>query len=157
MMNLSSFADQYGEHVCFVTADQHVHQLYYNGASRFDGVSWADQDLTAMANGSAAVGSALSSFADQYGEHVCFVTADQHVHQLYYNGANWADQDLTAIAIREYIDLPLAGRGTGLSSFADRHGEHVCFLKSIEGGIHQLLFDGANWADWDLTYASEHG
>ena len=35
-----------------------------------------------------------------YGQHVCFLAGDQHVHQLYYDNARWHDQDLTGGASR---------------------------------------------------------
>jgi hypothetical protein len=37
------------------------------------------------------------SFADGAGEHVIYMGADQHVHQLYFSGT-WVDQDLTALS-----------------------------------------------------------
>jgi hypothetical protein len=86
---MSSFADDAGEHLFYVGADNHVHQLYF-------GSSWTDQDLTAYSNGPQAMsGSAMSSFPDDAGEHVFYTGEDQHVHQLYYS-AEWTDQDLTA-------------------------------------------------------------
>jgi cell division protein YceG involved in septum cleavage len=67
---LSSFAMANGtEHVYFVADNQHVHQLYYNNTK------WHDEDLTGFTNGgSAAAGSALSSFAMANGtQHVFYL------------------------------------------------------------------------------------
>jgi len=58
-----------------------VRELYYSDA----GGGWADADLTAAASGPAAVsGSALTSWADPGYQHVIFISADQHVHELFY-------------------------------------------------------------------------
>jgi hypothetical protein len=154
---LSSFADQTGEHVCYLGADQHVHQLYYPGGT------WQDQDLTLEADGPLAAGNAISGFADfeisgltpAAGEHVCYLTSDQHVHQLYYdfnNSQGWIDQDLTKIAIHdppETAAVPLAAAGSALSGFEDAV-DHICYL-GADQHVHQIFNPGGTWHDQDLT------
>jgi len=122
---LSSFAMANGtQHVYFVADNQHVHQLYYNNAK------WHDEDLTGFTNGgSAAAGSALSSFAMANGtQHVYFVASNQHLHQLYYDNAKanakWHDEDLTG-----FTNGGSAAAGSALSSFAMANGtQHVFYL-----------------------------
>ena len=112
---LSAFADSYGEHVCYiVAAGQHIHQLYFNGKT------WTDQDLTAAGNGPAGGAGAwgIAGFADSHGEHVCYLTLDGHIHQLYFNGRSWTDQDLTAA-----VHGPAAVGSSEVSGFADSYGE----------------------------------
>ena len=83
---LSSFGDGYGEHVVYIGADQHVHQLYTGNANQ----RGVDQDLTGKEAKPveeskvppAAVGSALSSLTNNLGELIFYISADQHVHLL---------------------------------------------------------------------------
>jgi hypothetical protein len=151
---ITSFADAAGEHIGYLTPDQHVHQLYYPPG----GAKWIDQDLTGGAIHDlpetaalplAAAGSALSSFTDAAGEHVCYLGADRHVHQLFFDHTNWHDQDLTAA-----IGGPLAAAGSGITSFADATGEHIGYL-TPDRHVHQLYYPGgANWIDQDLIGAT---
>jgi len=113
-----------------------------------------DQDLTGGAihdppEGAAlplaAAGSALSSFTDAAGEHICYLDPNRHVHQLYYDHQNWHDQDLTAA-----IGGPLAAAGSAITSFADASGEHIGYL-TPDQHVHQLYYDHQNWMDQDLT------
>jgi len=74
---LTSWADPEYQHVIFVSADQHVHELFYPLA----GGAWVVYDLTAVAGSPATVGgSALTGWADP----VVFLSPDQHVHELHY-------------------------------------------------------------------------
>ena len=131
---LSGFVDSYGEHVFYVSTDQHVHHLNSTG-------TWADTDLTANYSGpQAAFATALSSFGDGYGDHVIYISADQHVHQLYYDNANWVDQDLTGTAKPvEESQVPLAAVGTALSSLSNSLGELIFYI-SADQHVHLLVF-----------------
>ncbi len=80
---LSSFGDGYGIHAAYIGADQHVHQMYY------DNSEWGDQDLSGTATlveqaqiPLAATGSAIASLANNVGELIFYISADQHVHLL---------------------------------------------------------------------------
>jgi FAD/FMN-containing dehydrogenase len=56
-----------------------------------------DQNLTQMASGPQAVaGTAIAAFADQAGEHICYLTPDENIHQLYGAQGSWVDQNMTA-------------------------------------------------------------
>ena len=83
-------------HVNFVGAEGHIHELYIA-----PGRGWVDNDLTVLAGGVApAVGSALDGYWGSDGsQHVNFVGADNHVHELYIAPVrNWVDNDLTLLA-----------------------------------------------------------
>ena len=90
-------------------------------------------------------GGALSSFADNMGEHVFYVGTDQHVHQLSWNTQAWADQDLS-----RSTGGPLALAGSGISSFGDDLGEHVFYVGNDQR-VHQLFWNTTVWADQDLS------
>ena len=81
------------QHVNFVSIDGHVHELYI-----YPGGTWADNDLTALANGTpAAPGSELDGYwGSDSSQHVNFISIDGHVHELYIHpGAGWVDNDLS--------------------------------------------------------------
>lgn len=93
----------YSQHVNFIDATGHVHELYNNGSG------WIDNDLTAAANGVPAAligvsGIPQTSGLDGYvlsdnSQHVNFIDANGHVHELYKpTDSAWVDNDLTAAA-----------------------------------------------------------
>jgi hypothetical protein len=141
---LSGFVDSYGDHVFYVGPSttppgsaatlQDVHHLKLTAGS------WVDSDLTATTPGpQAAAASALSSFGDSYGDHVVYLTADQHVHQLYFDNVNWVDQDLTATATPvEESTVPLTAVGSALSSLANTLGELIFYI-SADQHVHLLV------------------
>ena len=145
--HLTSFADSFGEHIVYMGTNEHVYQIYYNSSHG----NWVDQDLTATTSGvSAASGSALSSFADNSGEHVIYIGADLHIFQFYYpaSGTGWIDQDLNGLASN---NPGPAASGSGLTSFSDPSdyyygpgGEHVFYVSSGLQ-VSELLFTGSVW------------
>jgi hypothetical protein len=148
---LTSFADQSGEHVVYLDANQHVHQLSWSRGS-----NWVNQNLTAISNSDSALpnpSSPLTSFADQSGEHVVYLDANRHVRQLYWkNGGNWVNQDLTAISNSDSV---LPNLSSPLTSFADQSGEHVVYLDANRH-VRQLYWkNGGNWVNQDLTVTSD--
>ena len=93
---------------------------------------WTNNDLTAVAGGPPAVaGSALTSWADSRYQHVICLSADQHVHELYYPlaGGSWANNDLGAVAVA----------GSALTSWADSRYQHVIYL-SADQHVHELYY-----------------
>ena len=130
-------------HVYFLATNGHVHQHFYNG------VSWSDDDLTALSGGVPASGQ-VSGFSVGNYQYVYYVSqkAPQHVHQLLYNNSGWADSDLTVLgkskvqAINDY----------GLVAFTTSPALHVYYQQYPIGDIHQLYStDGTTWQDQDLT------
>ncbi len=80
------------QHVFFIGTDNHVHELF------IDGAGWVDNDLTTLAS---AVPPAPTSDLTGYplgngSQHVFFIGTDSHVHELFIACAGWADNDLTA-------------------------------------------------------------
>jgi microsomal dipeptidase-like Zn-dependent dipeptidase len=144
---LASFTKTDGsEHVFYVGADQHIHQLVYGSRG------WVDQDLTALPGGvSAASGSGITAFAKaDRTEHVYYVGLDQHLYQLFWNGAAWYTQNLTAAA----NNAPLIAPGSGLASFAKGdQTEHVFFIGPSRH-VCQLFWNGTRWVYQDLGIAS---
>jgi len=132
---LSAFVDSYGEHVFYVSFDQHVHHLNFTASK------WTDTDLTTKTSGPQAwLATALSGFSDGYGYHAVYISGDEHVHQMYYDNANWVDQDLTGRAKPvEESQVPLAAGGSALSSLANSLGELIFYL-SADQHVHLLVF-----------------
>jgi len=133
------------QHVNFVSIDGHVHELYIH-----PGAGWVDNDLTAFANGAAAApGSALDGYwGSDSSQHVNFISADGHVHELYIHpGAGWVDNDLTAFA-----NGTLAAPGSALDGYwGSDNSQHVNFI-SVDGHVHELyIHPGAGWVDNDLS------
>ena len=146
---LSSWADAKYQHLVYLPADGHVHELYAHLA----GGGWRENDLTTVARASAALaGSALSSWVDPKYQHVAYMSADGHLHELYFrlSGGRWADNDLTTVA-----RTPAALAGSALSSWVDPKYQHVAYM-SADGHLHELYFrlSGGRRADNDLTTAA---
>jgi hypothetical protein len=134
------------QHLNFVSIDGHVHELYIHPGA----AGWVDNDLTAFAKGTpAASGSALDGYwGSDNSQHVNFISADGHVHELYIHpGAAWVDNDLTVFA----KGTP-AARGSALGAYWGNDGsQHVNFI-SVDGHVHELyIHPGAAWVDNDLT------
>ena len=137
-----SFSDQ---HVDFLTADGHVHELW------FDINGWHTDDLTAATGApAAAAGTALTGYTTNNAtvQHINFLTADGHVHELWFDNA-WHTDDLTAAT-----GAPAAAAGTALTGYTTNNAtvQHINFL-TADGHVHELWFDNA-WHTDDLTAAT---
>ena len=68
------------QYVNFIDANGHVHELFRSPAAE-----WVDNDLTACSRGTpAAAGSALDGYPQgDLSQHVNFIDANGHVHELY--------------------------------------------------------------------------
>jgi hypothetical protein len=146
---LDGYSDGSGEHANYIDANGHVHELY-NG--QFSSGKWTDNDLTAQANGvPAAFGSGLDGYMTNYGEHVNYIDANGHVHELYngqFSSGKWTDNDLT-----EQANGVSAVAGSALDGYADGSGEHVNYIDA-NGHVHELYngeFSPGKWTDNDLT------
>ena len=138
------------QHVNFIDENGHVHELY---RSPVPAAQWVDNDLTALAHGAQAVGSALAGYSqDDRSQHVNFIDVNGHVHELYRSpdpAAQWVDNDLTQFAhgTPAVINGPLDGYAQG-----DR-SQHVNFIDG-SGHVHELYRSpdpAAQWVDNDLT------
>jgi len=79
---LDAYTDEDGsQHVNFMAVGSEVHELYRNPAAQ-----WADNDLTALAHGAPPLlPGALDGYTEKDGsQHVNFIAADGHVHELYH-------------------------------------------------------------------------
>jgi hypothetical protein len=144
---LTSFSIADGDHIVYVDASQHIHQLYYGS------YGWGDQDLTVNAGTStlAASGTALTSFVKSDGEHIWYLDTNRHLNQLWYTSSyGWVNQDITAAA-----GATLAVTGSALTSFSISDGDHIVYLDS-SNHVHQLYYNnsGYGWGDQDLTALS---
>jgi hypothetical protein len=135
-----------GEHVIYIDANQHLHQIWWNSSSG----AWADQDLTATVSGPAAAsGTGLIAFSLFDGEHVAYFDTNQHVHQIWWNSSDgiWRDEDLTIVA----AGAPATG-GTGITAFSLSDGEHLLYLDA-NYHVRQMWWNTSTglWSDEDLT------
>jgi hypothetical protein len=132
---LTSWADPNFQHVIYLTGDGHVHELYFP----IGGSSWAVNDLTQDTGAPSAVaGSALTSWADPNFQHVIYLTADGHVHELYFpiGGGFWATGDLVSIT-----NSPPTVAGGALTSWADPTGGVVTGSATVPDVVGDLTAD----------------
>jgi hypothetical protein len=146
---LDGYWDGNGQHVNYIDANGHVHELY-NGP--FSNSQWIDNDLTNWANGvPAAAGSALDGYWDGTGQHVNHIDANGHVHELYngpFSNSQWIDNDLT-----QWVNLSVpAAAGSALDGYWDGKGQHVNYIDA-NGNVHELIygpFSDNQWVDNNL-------
>ncbi len=138
------------EHIFYINSqNNHVFGLGYPATVG----SWAQIDLTGVAQGSppsAAACSGLSSYTTSDGAHAVYTGTDQHVHQLYFQYANnpnnaWIDQDLTS----KSGGLPVAAC-SALSTFVSGGEQHVVYF-GVNGDVLQSWYSGGGWYYQDLT------
>ena len=83
------------QHVNFIDGFAHVHELY---RSPNPAAQWVDHDLTALAAGAEAQLTPLNGYSqNDNSQHVNFIDANGHVHELYRSpdpAARWVDNDL---------------------------------------------------------------
>jgi zinc metalloprotease ZmpB len=131
------------QHVFFIGTDNHVHELF------IDGAGWVDNDLTALAGAGAVPPtptSALTGYPLGNSQHVFFIGTDSHVHELDIDGGSWNDNDLTTLAGAVAPTPTSALTGYRLSD----NSKHVFFI-GTDDHVHELFIDGAGWVDNDLT------
>ena len=129
------------QHINFMDGNGHVHELYFDSA-------WHHNDLTALAGAPAAArGSAIDGYqtGSNSQQHVNFMDANGHVHELYYSGS-WKHNDLTAI-----VNAPAAAAGSAMDGYATtfNNQQHINYLDR-NGHVHELYYDNA-WHHNDLT------
>ena len=129
------------QHINFMDGNGHVHELYFDSA-------WHHNDLTALAGAPAAArGSAIDGYqtGSNSQQHVNFMDANGHVHELYYSGS-WKHNDLTAI-----VNAPAAAAGSAMDGYATtfNNQQHINYLDR-NGHVHELYYDNA-WHHNELT------
>lgn len=135
----TSFNNQ--QHINFLGVDNHVHELVYTNA-------WSHNDLTALAGAPAAApGTVVDGYPTTFNnqQHVNYVGADNHVHELVYTNA-WHHNDLTALA-----GAPNAAAGSALDGYQTtfNNQQHVNYI-GTDNHIHELVYTNA-WHHNDLT------
>lgn len=143
---MTSFtADIDSPHVYYLGADNHVHEL------AFDGSLWNHKDLTAETTAPvAAPGSALLSFGVNAGSvdhaRVYYLTGDNLLYELKWNGSTWSATNLT-----NTTSAPSVAPGTALAGYsADTDRPRVFYFDSLNH-LHQTYWTGSSWMDQDLV------
>lgn len=145
---LSLLVDRNGVFVFYIANDNSVHVLH-NANPDFNLTANTTSGPSNSPPPNAAQKSSLSSFSDEYGEHVVYIGADQHVHQLVNvlgsPDTTWNDQDLTQIAT-PFLEstTPLAAQMSALSSFANPNTSasniEWIFYIGNDNHVHLLTF-----------------
>jgi hypothetical protein len=145
---VSGFVDPNGIFVFYIAEDNSVHVLH-NANPDFNLTANTTSDPSNSPPPNAAQMSSLSSFSDEYGEHVVYIGADQHVHQFVNKlgspDTTWNDQDLTKIAT-PFVEstVPQAAKMTALSSFANPNTSNSniewIFYIGDDQHVHLLTF-----------------
>lgn len=141
---LASMDNTAGEHVFYVGASGHVHQLFYSRQTN----GWFDQDLTVLASAvGPRPGTPLAAVNNASGEHLFFVAENDHVFELQYssNASKWIARDVSSEASAAAV-----ADGSGLAVFWNVTGIHV-FFTAATGHIWQTIFDSSRWVAQDLS------
>jgi hypothetical protein len=123
------------EHVVYVDSQGHVQELYYLGSG-----SWHDNDLTNQAHAAVAARDAITGYATPWNsqEHVNYLDAQGHIHELYYLGSgSWQPNDLSVLAKATAFPAArnvLCGYVTSWNS-----QQHVNYVDA-QGHIHELFY-----------------
>jgi hypothetical protein len=116
----------------------HFAHLFFNGSK------WVNQDLTAKVHGlplSPAAGIAAFAVSSSQLEAYC-VTKDMEVHQFTLKNNIWTDEDLNNNQLDGSINQMTAFKTSPNNQF------HLFYPPN---DMYELLFDGTNWSDTDLT------
>jgi Peptidase A4 family len=145
-------AEHEQQHVNYLDAQGHVHELVFK-----DG-HWQGGDLFVGCKGNpmpAAPGSALDGYETFFGgsnfqQHVNYLDANGHVHELVYKDG-WEHIDLTLASGAQPArpGSPLDGYMTSWNS-----QQHVNYLDAA-GHVREIFYtDGGSWAPTDVTMAA---
>jgi hypothetical protein len=139
---LTSLYFSSADRVYYIGTNQHVEQLTWTGSG------WANYDLTAAA-GTAELALATGGITSLYfntADHVYYIGANQHIHELMWTGSAWIDEDLTGAAGAGV----LASQTSGLTSLYFSSVDHVYYI-GVNHHVEQLVWTGSRWANNDLT------
>jgi hypothetical protein len=137
------FEAQGTQHVIYLsTPDDHVRELWW------DTTGWHTDDLSTAAGAGPAYPGHLVGyvFTAQRSQHVVYIGADRHVHQLWWDGTGRHADDLSALTGAP----PASGALAGYAFEADRT-QHVLYLSPPEDHVFELWFDNTGWHTQDLT------
>jgi hypothetical protein len=145
---LTSWIDGPTEHLAFVSADGHIRVL-----DRLSGVgSWAASDATPNGPGApVTVHAPLTSWSDSSFQHVVYLTADGHLHELYRprGASSWSAGDLTAATGATPAQFG------ALTSWNDGSAQHVVY-ETTDAHLTELKYPIGQgpWTTTDLTAAT---
>jgi hypothetical protein len=140
---LDGYTTGSNQHVNYIDGAANVHELYYKDKSEH----WVDNNLTTTAKpqGVAAVQGTLCGYTTGNDQHVNYIDANGHVHELLHkSGGHWQDQDLTE-----------AAKSTALAAAGVVHGyrtsdgnQHVNYIDE-KGSVHELFYKdkSGHWKD----------
>jgi outer membrane protein assembly factor BamB len=135
-----------GQHVSFIDQNGHLHDLYRAPSAK---AQWIDIDLTAQDGGDGAgfTGKLDVYFQSDGSQHVNFVSADGHVHELYgsYVGAWPAYQHDSRRTGRSSVDTS-ANKGTQKWLFSTSGNPGSSPVVSAEGTLYFACTDGNLYA-----------
>jgi Fungal fucose-specific lectin len=136
-----AFEAQVTQHVIYVSeADQHIHELWC------DSNGWHANDLT-VAVGAPAPGGPIDltayAFEAQGTQHVFYIGADNHTHELWWDSNGWHTDDLTAATGAPPVAPGGNYRGGGnwgmVSYVFEAQGtQHVIYNSYVDNHVHEL-------------------
>ncbi|CDO11105.1 hypothetical protein BN977_05946 [Mycolicibacterium cosmeticum] len=141
-----AFEAQGTQHIVYAGAqNRHLLELWWNVNG------WHFTDLTATARDvPVADRSAIYGYAfdGQMTQHIIFVGADGHLHEMWSDAGQWHSGDLTAATATA---PPAIGPGTIAGYVSDSGGsQHVVFV-GTERHIYDLSYGQTGWKSTDLT------
>ncbi|GAB3581884.1 hypothetical protein GCM10027406_23900 [Leifsonia lichenia] len=147
-----SFEAQGTAHVLARTEDGHILE-YWQDAS-----AWHWGDLTVSAGAPPAYESDIVRgyvYRGEGSQHVDYVGADQHVHELWWDAAGWHHNDLTASTGASPAALGSHPFGYAFESQSRQPvaTQHVIYQGS-DRYIHELWWDASGWHVNELTSAA---
>jgi hypothetical protein len=139
------FDAQQTQHVVYKAESGHVVELWW------DSSGWHHNDLTLAAGGAPLPASNPTGyvFSAQGTQHVVYLGADAHIHELWWDSSGWHHNDLTAVA-----GAPLAGSDPVGYPFNAQGTQHVIYVASDPPGHMIELWWNGGWHHNDLTVAA---
>jgi len=138
------------QHVIFLSEDGHVNELFFT--ENDDAWHYADLTARVRSRGQAAPNAMLTSPLVAYQtafnsqQHVFFLTADGHIHELFFADNDWSWNDLT-----QGFGFPEAQPTSPLVGFvtSSNQEQHLDYVSQSNGHLNELFFAGGtwNWAD----------
>jgi hypothetical protein len=126
------FDAQDTQHVVYAGVDKHVHELWWNTSG------WHHHDLSAATGAPDVADSAPAGyiFNAQRTQHVVYVGADSHVHELWWHTSGWHHHDLSAATAAPAADTAF-DRGPAGYAFDTQRTQHVIYV-GADAHIYEL-------------------
>jgi hypothetical protein len=138
------------QHVIYLSAGNRINELCYAG-------KWTHHDLIADATVPtqapvAAAGSALAGYVTNRSQqqHVIYLGADNHVHELCYGG-RWYHHDLTKDGSAPAAKAGSALSGTEITYSSSLDWQQSIFFVGADDHVYEMLYAKAGWSCLDLN------